>query len=439
MNENSSIDNFSVNLENVFIVSKDGSKTLDIRNNVLSISIVEDIFSPYITCHVGVLDFDQISTKFPLVGQEYLVINFSKDKGTTSEYKQSSYTFLIHTQTESGIGENNKFQGYVLRGVTVERFLDQSLTFSKGYHSSYGEMVRNIFNEYFGSLGKEIRIEPTQGIQKFVVPYASPLQAIDIIRKRCISTSEPYTPYLFFQNRDNYIFSSYNTLFTNALQTERSKIVHYYTNNIAENEDRSPGFTSSIVIGENAINDILSLSILSKYDTLDIVDNDAFSSVSSTFDLTTKSYIRRNYRLSDKRGFFLGNRAPLYTTNFITELENLGSSGPYSISDVVGRYSDGNSQDFLPEAITSMKSYITLAMQEKMILNVYGDNNFKAGDSIFLGVTTFDGKFDPSLTGNHLISTVRHVITLDSQPRYITALECLKGSYFRPVENFDNG
>lgn len=434
MNENTSVDNYSVHIDNITLVSLDGSKTLDIQKFIISLSIVEDIFSPFITCHLALLDYDQISSTFPLSGQEYLIVNFTKEKGGL--FKQSSFTFLLYSQTEGGIGENNKFEGYVLNGVTIDRFLNKSLAFSKSYHNSYSYMVSDIFENYFSSTGKKIDVEQTKGIQKFIVPYISPFEAIEIIRKKSVSQREPFTPYLFFQNQEKYVFASYYSVFSNALSDPKSRIVHYYSKNVKSDSNRTPSFLQTPEIGQNGINDILSLSILNKYDTLSAADKNAFSALSNSFDLTTKSFIRRKFNLSDKeQTFAFGNKGRFVNKAFSNLLENIGSSNYFTITDDAGRYSDGSTQDIYPSALASMVSYSTIATQERIILNLYGDNNFKAGDSIFLGITDFKGTFDPTLAGSHLISTVRHIITFDSQPRYVVALECLKGNYLKQIEN----
>lgn len=439
MSENSS-DLYSVSIDNITLVSNDGRVTVDLTPFVLSINIIENIHSPFISCHLTVIDFESVSSKFPLVGQEYLIVNYTKKRSLSDNNRQSRYTFIVYSQTQGGIAENNRLQGYNLHGVTVERFIDKSLTFSKSFHSSYGVMVDTIFNDYFKSLNKPIEVEPTKGIQKFIVPFSSPLEAIELIRKRSLSVQEPYTPYLFFQTREKFVFASYNTLFSNAILNPKANIAHYYVNTLPDDQNRLPSPIARNVVGDNALNDILSLSILDKYNSLRSMDNNAYSSLSSSFDLTTKSFIRRQYNISDKKDqFFLGNKGLPLSQTFTDNFENVGSSGPYEITDVIGRYTDGSSQDFLPDAISSMTSYLHTASQERIVLNLYGDNSYMPGDAIYLGITDVDGKLDPTLSGYHFITAVRHMITIDSVPRYVVSLECFKGSYLKTVDNMQNG
>lgn len=434
---NSSVDNYSVDVQSIYITSLDGSKVLDIKSSVIAISIVEDIFSPYISCELSILDFNNIVNTFPLVGEEYLIINFQKEDAGGLETTQTSYTFLIYKQSKGGIGENNKFQGYVLNGVSIERFLDNSLNFSQSYHASYGEMVRSIYNQYFSSSGKEVVVEPTKGIHKFIAPAVSPLTAINMIKKRSLSTKEPYSPYVFFQNQKQIVFSSINTLFSNAIQSARAKISHYYTNALLQ-QDTS--MAPPLILGDNSVNDIISVSILNKYDSISKADSNVYSGTSKYFDLTTKAYVRRPFNFTEKKSeFFLGNPKGTETSaSFADKLSGSGIGGPFSFTDI-GTVVDGVSQDFYPEAKMSMIAYRELILQERIVINMYGNNNIKAGDAINLALTLPDGKIDPTLSGYHLISSVKHMITFDNQSTYMLSLECLKGSYIKKVEDLSNG
>jgi len=426
-------DQYSVSVDSIYIVSADGSKPLDIKNFVLTISIVEDILNPFISCHVAVLDFDDIAASYPLLGQEYLIVNFTKEKG--GAYRQSSFTFLLYSQTKGGVGENNKFQGYILNGVTIERFRDKSLSFSRSFHDTYSGMVSNIFDLYLKNTGKEISVEPTQSVQKYICPYLSPLKAIEVLRKKSVSQKEPYTPYLFFQNQERFVFQSYYTLFSNSLNNPSARKVHYYAN------FQSPLPTESNIVDTDRVNDILSISILNKYDTVRLMDNNALSSTTFLFDLTTKSYQRPSFSLSSKESKFeFGNRGRFLKNSFTDQFEKIGSPGSYYVTDVIGRYSDGSSKDPFPEAVSSMMSYLEIATHDRVVVNLFGDNNIKAGDAIQLGITGIQYKddklqLDPTLSGYYLISTVRHMITLDSQPRYMVSLECLKGNYLKDIES----
>lgn len=430
---NNSVDNYSVDVHNCFIVSADGSVVKDIKNNILSVNIVEDIFTPFIACDVAIIDYNQLSETFPLVGEEYFIINFSKDGGKGQEIKQTSYTFLLYKQSQIGVGENNRYQGYVLHGISYARVADANVYFSQSFHGKYSNMVESIFNQYFSSTGKNIVVEPTKGVQKYVVPITNPMVAINALRKRALSEKEPYTPYLFFENQEAYYFTSIHTLFTNALTKQKAKIKHYYVNAFIAEGQKTPLTDPTIIIGQNALNDVISLNILHKYDTMSKARNNTFSMTSKYFDLTTKAFVRIPFNLSEKqKSFFLGNQNKTNTDAFQNKLEGIGIGGPYTVVDI-GRVADGCSQDFYPDAMASMSAYTDLILQDRVVVNMYGDNNIKAGDAINLAITNIDGKLDPSLAGNHLISSVKHMITFDTQPRYIVSVECLKGSYITEI------
>lgn len=424
-------DSFHVNLESVILASRDGSKTLNLKDYIYSISIVEDVFSPFIHCEINVFDYNYISTKFPLIGEEFLSITFSADK------QQTTFNFLVYRNSFGGFNDTNKMQYYTLFGTTLPYALDGAIKVSKSFSNlSYGEIVNNLFNSYFSNSQKIIKVEPTKGIHKFIVPGISPFSAISLCKKRSVSVKEPYTPFLFFENQEGYNFVSVNTLFGNSLQLPGAQIRHAFVNNLPgqDEKERSLSPLSTNVVAENTINDVLSFDVVDKYNTVDKLRHNVFYSSVRFFDLTTKALNTKEFKLSDsKNKFFLGNGGE-FNTPFLTDELSRGFSisGPLTVVDT-GRVFDQSSVDFYPDALASMNAYKELMLQERVTINIYGDNTIKAGDVFNFVAVLPTGKLDPTVAGNYLIISLKHLITIDSQARYIQALECVKGNYIDDI------
>lgn len=431
-------DPYYVEVVNATLISGDGQKNVNLKDYMLSISIVEDLFTPYIHCEINIFDHTSLATNFPLVGEEFFNITFYTDKE-----QQTTYNFLIYKNISGGFSETNKMQYYTLVGVSVDRIIDSGINFSKSFNGlSYAGIVDSIFNDYFSSLNKKIFIEPTKGVQKFIVPGISPFSAINLCRRRSVPVREPYSPYIFFQNQEGFNYVSLETLYRNALAKPESRILHSYVQKLpkANVEERSVSPLDNLTMGDNSINDVISFDVVEKYNTLDKVKNNVYSGTVSYFDITTKSFsLGKEHNINkNKNNFALGNsKGEFNTSSFIQKFLLGKTSGPVIPVDSA-RVFDGSTIDYLPDAYGSIKAYLELMIQERLFINIYGNNQIKAGDRFNFGAVLPNGALDPTTGGSYLISSLKHIITFETQPRYIIAMECIRGNFMLPIGEIVN-
>ena len=62
-----------------------------IINNLLSVDIYEDIYTPYVYCEILIIDYNKLASSLPLMGEEFFTIRFK-----TSEGQFISYTFYLN-------------------------------------------------------------------------------------------------------------------------------------------------------------------------------------------------------------------------------------------------------------------------------------------------------------------------------------------------------
>jgi hypothetical protein len=430
-------DPYYVEVDNAVLTSSDGSKNVDLKDYLISISIVEDIYSHFIHCELNIYDYESLSTSFPLLGEEYFRITFYTDK-----QEQTTYDFLMYKNIAGGFSDTNKMQYYTLVGVSLDKVIDSGLSISKSYSNlSYAGIVDKIFNDYFSKLNKRIFIEPTKGIQKFIVPGISPFQAVELCKKRSIPVKEPYSPYLFFQNQNGFFYTTFDGLYKSAAASDSTKILHSFVQKLPRSdiEERSVSPLDNLTLGDNSINDVISFDVVEKYNTIDKIKNNAFYGTTRYFDVTTKSFSVKEFNVNKyKNNYKLGNNGGEFNTGpFINNFLNAKSAGPL-IPVNSARVFDGSTVDYFPDAYSSMQAYLELIIQERVNVNIYGDNKIKAGDSFNLGAILPNGKLDPTVGGSYLISTVKHLITFDTQPRYINSLECIRGNFMMPIGDIVN-
>jgi beta-lactam-binding protein with PASTA domain len=86
-----------------------------------------------------------------------------------------------------------------------------------------------------------------------------------------------------------------------------------------------------------------------------------------------------------------------------------------------------------------MKAYATLISQQQANIALYGDSNLTAGQVITVKIyepTDINAgkKTDKQLSGNYLISRMRHNITFETEATYEIHATGLKGTNFGSVE-----
>jgi hypothetical protein len=399
--------------------------TNSILNNLLSVDIFEDIYTPYVYCEILIIDYNKLASSLPLIGEETLLIDFKTENGYTI-----SYRFYLYQQDNGAIVTNNKAQGYSLHGVTTERAFDSAKTVSRSYKETYARIAGQIYDDFIKKdTGKEFNFEPSKSIARYIPPQISPLKAIEYCRKRAVPANNVYSPYTFFRNSRGYNFISFNSLFQMA-------------GNSSENVKHTFGYPSpdptaddnANIGGSSVRSDIISFEPQNKYNSVNKIDRGTYNTASYSFDLTTKQFVlRKEFNLSENKSKFqLGSVGEFNTNNFLQTFNNTRCYVEYRPTDF-GIELEGTQTDFLPDAVGEMNSYVGLFGQQEVRMLLYGDSNLTSGQTITVAIykpTDQDKvpKIDDTLSGTYLISRIRHNITFGTQNTYQCHITGIKGA-----------
>lgn len=419
-----------VEITSLIINNKDSF--VDATKYVVGLSIFEDIYSPFVYVELAVADFDGLSKRFPLLGEEFLTVGFKTDQS-----KEVNYQFLLYKSDNTSFFKMNNAQAYVLRGVTLEKAFDFTKTVSEAYRGTPSEIANALFTTYINKdTNKKLKYEPSKGVTKIVFPEISPLQALSYCKKRSIPVSAVTSPFLFFQNSDGYSFVSINTLFNDGVQN-RDAFKHVLAtgfNNPLNGFELSNG-------NERFKTDVISFSMQSNYDTVSKIDFGAFNNETYSFDLTTKQYvIRRQFNLSQNfNKFTLGSGGEMNSRDFMRTLDDKALQ-KYNILTDFSLQLEGAQHDFLPDTIGEMVAYSNIVAETNANILMYGDSNITAGQVLYFQTFMADDsnpekrRVDPQKTGNYLLSSVRHDIIIDSQTTYKISISAIKGTNDLTIE-----
>lgn len=414
------------------LILSNSSQYVDVRDKVVGFSIFEDIYSPFVYIELVIVDYESFAKKFPLLGEEYLTVGFKTDKSN-----EINYTFLLYKSDSTIIQKMNYAQTSILRGVTIDKAFDSTKKISEAYNGSYTDISKSIFETYIGpNVGsKQFYGEPSRGVSKLTFPQLTPLESIMMCRRRAVSISNVFSPYVFFQNNKGYYFVSINTLFDKGIQL-KDPFVHV----LSTNNNNPLIDTEFSISGSVYKTDVISMSMASNYDTVSKIDMGAYNSSTFNFDLTTKQYVLKNqFNLSNKyTKFQLGTTGEFNTKKFLSSFDDRGIRYLHTMTDVA-RQKEGTQYDFYPDALSEMKSYSLQVSESAVDILMYGDSNFAAGEVVFFQsfLTDMDSskrKIDPQKTGHYLMTAVRHDISLDGTADYKLSISAFKGTNNDSIE-----
>jgi hypothetical protein len=420
-----------------YISSSLSNITVPILNNILSITISEDVYTPYVSCSIVLLDYESVINKFPLAGEEYLYIKFQSYKG-----REIDFQFLLYKNHNIGATGTNTIRGMELHGVTLEYALDKAKTVTGALRGTHTDIVRQIFKTYIkkDARGLDLSYEPSRGVVKVLPSFWSPLEVIDYCRSRAIASSAMKSPFVFFRNADGYFFRSLNGLFNEMATKPEAKIVHTY----------APRPLSATFDERNEVPgarvDIVDYHIDSYYDTMEKINWGAYNTDSYSFDILTKSFILNNrFNLSESGSKFQlgGSGGPYNRQAFAQGFRNTRCSVSYVPTNTATEFDGTSSKDYYPEFVGEKNAYANLLGEYNFRCTIYGDTDITPGQVMAISVpraqdvdkgNTKRSEQDKMFSGSFLITRIEHVIAFNLNVDYHMRISAVNGARDYTIE-----
>lgn len=206
-----------VNVESAMMVSLATGKYFNVKNQLVTIHIFEDLFSPFIT---GILVFREsldFANFFPLVGEEAVELKIftpTFDDSPDGIIQGKFYVYKMEDVTE--VAERSVI--YKLHFISMEAITDMNSKASRPYDGVISEIAQKIMLEEDGlSTVKQCNIEPTKNKTKFISNFWSPIKSLLFLTSNAINTIGAPT-FLFFENRNGFNFLSLDYLYIQPLK-----------------------------------------------------------------------------------------------------------------------------------------------------------------------------------------------------------------------------
>lgn len=413
-----------INVEKINILSY-GNVTYSVLNQLISIQIFEDLFSPFIT---GVLTFKDsldFMNGLPMLGQELLDLSIYtptlKDKG--GHIKGQFY--INEIKNREFAGDRNVI--YELSFISKEALVDANVKLSRGYSGKVSELVNNVLTDQavkFDTV-KKINIEPTKNDVTYVSNFWSPTRNMDYLCENALNQNG-HPSYVFFENRDGFNFGSLQTLSVSPTITQEFKY-----DSSTQRIDKTGSSSRDVNLDYGRIT---LFSLKQGFNALRRLSSGMLASVAISADITSKQYRVKTFDyFKDFDGKVKLNAFPILKNENVHPISytaKMFTQRPKQYGNFTDK-GDVSNYEFLQKRV----SEIMQGDDYKLEINVPGRTDYTVGQVV--RITTFQiepltrsesnrAQLDMIFSGRYLISSINHFITRESHQ---CSLELIKDSY----------
>ena len=201
----------------IYFIRHDGA-LLDITPQCALIIISESILKPWCTIKLTINDSINILGSLPMIGEEYIYIEFKT--------KEESFNMIKKVFKVTSIDSKKKIQPrqevYEVFGVSIESFMNRNTSVVRAYAGATpSDIAQNVWSNHLeakeGPLGPVVKpfyVWGTTGLTTIYSPRLSPLSFIQLLARKSRSIqTEPETgeqsiwaDFMFFENLDGFYF-----------------------------------------------------------------------------------------------------------------------------------------------------------------------------------------------------------------------------------------
>lgn len=430
--------------------SNENPKSISIKTLVMEMNIYESLEGAGIYGNVVVADGQAILTHLPLTGYEQIEFKLATP-GCSRGYDFSTRTghpMHIYKITDRQPTTPNS-QVYMLHFCSKEMLNNEMMRVNRTLTGSIDQMVVDIFRNDIEST-KNLIIEETRGIHKFVMPRMKPFKAIS----KLASCAEPLryasSGMLFYEDATGYRFRSIENML--AIAGSARPVVAKFQQK-PRNVKGGTGETDII----KEMQTVDAYQVKDQFDTLKNLSNGVYASKMITHDIFNKTFTELDFDYNtyfptifhtehDGKGGLVDNKGqlPLFnykddkmisdkpegTLNFVSTTEKLQND-----------YEGPEGERIMP---TSMAQKLSFKSQV-LSLDCKGFTGLSVGDLVSFEIPAYEPAgtdnplhIDPYMSGRYIVRKIHHKINT-SKDNHTMNLELIKDAVrvAYPEENLD--
>jgi hypothetical protein len=361
-----------------------------------SMKLFESIYVPNTLLELTVWDINDVIGNMVFLGDELITTSFSSPGGTVV-----NYTFALDTITDVTEEKATKSKSYVLHGVGVETMYAKTNYVQKQYNQPISSIVSDIHSNFLMS-SKSLGVEATNSEQNIMIPNYDPFKAIDMVRRRAVSASNPSSTYVYFENALGMYFKTIEGML------QQSPIKYFVRLD-----------TNGTSIFNQTENNIISLAVPQIVSSTERISLGSLTQRISTYNVRTRKYTYKDVQPPSS-----SYNSSAFTSKY---------GGKYGMNSVIPVDTANRPFTSIDSMTPNQMAFTAKIMQTQLNLRVFGDGIVKAGDVINVEIPqivniTGNIPSDPLLAGNYLVSRIcRSIGTSLERPRYTDSIECING------------
>jgi hypothetical protein len=252
--------------------------------NVVKLTIFEDINQSCISGTITLQDAINLSSHGPIIGQEFLSMKLRtssvKDNAGIIDYTKN--LLAVHSLTAREKVGNN-VQLYNLSFVSMELIRNQRIKVKNSFTLPWSDIVLSMLVNQLQTK-KNIFVEKTAGVKKYIAPNIRPLDVINTARDQSVATYKSSPTYLFYETLKGFNFRTLASLYN------EKPFMEYTT------------YVKGALVGKNGVvdlikdlNNVLGYEIVTNNDTLLNYRTGMYASELIKHDIRNKSISRKVY------------------------------------------------------------------------------------------------------------------------------------------------
>lgn len=392
-----------VSIEECILLMNDGN-VIDFVEQLDSVTLYEDVYSPFITGFITVTDTLDIPGNFGRAGRDLLKLKISTPSIDPSKYIEG---FFVVYKMSDRVEVRDRMQGYHLHFASVEFAIDMMKAISRSYSGTPSDIAKTILETQLGSV-KSMDIEKTSNTLKYTSNFWNPSKNLAYLANMSLSATGAST-YMFYENRNGFNFKSLESIGSEPLLQD------FYGNDFTSETNTDPKALKFGTAKRDPIMDYKSiggLRIDTSFDFLRDYTDGMIKTKMYSHDLVTKRLdIKRVDLVSDNLSRM--NKNKFYTDDVVNNTEPvlMNMNRHYDVLDK----GDGTDYAWKQKRIMQLGQYRSGIIE----LDVYGRTDYTVGKKVSLDLNrmTLIGKsdtrdlyLDKMYSGTYIITAIVHRI-----------------------------
>ena len=424
-------------VEECQIVSTTG-KVYDINPIVEEINVFENIYTAAISGDIVIKDTTNIVQNFPIIGEEKLILKIQTPQAKPEPETTIDFTLspLIIYKINAQYGEGENAQIISLQFGSMEGFRNTTSRVSQSYSGQPSQIVEKILrDENYLKSKKTFYFEPTANNAKIVFPNIRPFRCIKHLSDISNSQLNNSSPsYLFYETTKGFHFRTFDSMC-------RELPKFYFKENIGSSLNEK-----GVVDAQKNLDTLLNFQRVSTKDTVKNLNSGMINSKLITHDVYHKRLDLYKYDYLDNFDRDIhpdnGEATPIISTakdpdtnksltdNEDTKLFVVSTASGYSFEEGGNYPYQSDNQDQTLQRKTARREQF----ERGYILNieVNGQTFIQAGDKINLEIgatsSVTDDKEDKQMSGNYIVTHLRHTFTKSQQLKHKIVMQVAKDS-----------